>query len=120
MHCPLRVLEFAGNLNLVANPVPLGSSANANAPGVGACRIAIADLDAGYPGKEILVGTLNGELLVFSQALGVIDSTPIFRTVLDGSVGAFNSIVVQDLYPVDGKPEVYVATSRGILKFTLP
>lgn len=54
------------------------------------------------------------------RAVGVIDSPPIFRTVLDGSVGAFNSIVVQDLYPVDGKPEVYVATSRGILKFTLP
>ena len=50
----------------------------------------------------------------------MIDSTPIFRTALDGPVGASNSIVVQDLYPVDGKPEVYVATSRGIIKFTLP
>ena len=121
VQCHVRVHKLTGaNLSLVSNPVPLGTPTNANAPGVGACGIAAADLDAGYPGKEILVGTLNGELLVFSQNAGVIDSTPIYRTILDGSVGAFNSFVVQDLHPADGKPEVYVATSRGIVKFNLP
>ncbi len=120
VQCHLRVLKFTGNLSLLSNPVPLGLSTNANAPGVGACGIAIAELDASSPGKEILVGTLNGELLVFSQAQGVINPTPVFCTVLDGAVGAFNSIVVEDLHPLEGKPEVYVATSRGIVKFTLP
>ena len=47
------------------------------------------------------------------QTQVVIDSTPIVRTVLDGPVGAFHSIVVQDLHSVDDKPEVYAATSPG-------
>ncbi len=70
--------------------------------GYGACGIAVADLDeTGQPNPtpEILVTTLNGEFVVFAQTGGVIDPTPRFHTIVDGQLGAFNSIVVGDFDP---------------------
>ncbi len=100
--------------------------------GYGACGIAVADLDeTGQPNPtpEILVTTLNGEFVVFAQTGGVIDPTPRFHTIVDGQLGAFNSIVVGDFDPCnlpepgdlhrehDRNPEVLCAvismTKRG-------
>ena len=75
-------------------------------------------------GPEIIVTTLNGELVVFPQTNGVIGQTPLYRNVFDTSLGAFNSIVVGDLDPFinlpAGKPEIYIASSTGIRKFFVP
>ena len=95
--------------------------------GFGACGIAVADLDeTGQqdPTPEILVTTLNGEFVVFGQTGGVIDRDWKFHTIVDGQLGAFNSIVVGDFDPFihtpPVKPEVYIASSVGIRKFYVP
>ncbi|MEZ5963781.1 MAG: hypothetical protein R3F56_08040 [Planctomycetota bacterium] len=67
--------------------------------------------------KAIFVTTLNGELVVFQQTNGIIDPNPLFRKVVEGSLGAFNSIVIANLDPADSKPEVYIAGSAGIRRF---
>ncbi|MEZ5963779.1 MAG: hypothetical protein R3F56_08030 [Planctomycetota bacterium] len=54
--------------------------------------------------------------MVFQQTNGIIDPTPLFRKVVEGSLGAFNSIVIADL-DADSKPEVYIAGSSGIRRF---
>ncbi|MEZ5965126.1 MAG: hypothetical protein R3F56_14930 [Planctomycetota bacterium] len=64
-----------------------------------------------------MVTTLNGELVVFRQTNGVMNPAPLFRTVVNGSLGAFNSIVVEDLDPNRPGKEVYIAGSSGIRRF---
>lgn len=96
--------------------------------GYGACGLAVADLDQdGTP--EILATTLNGEFVVLRQSGGVFPppdggvQQPMFQTIVEGQLGAFNSIVVGDLDPginSPGKPEVYIASSTGIRKFYVP
>jgi hypothetical protein len=45
----------------------------------------------------------------------------VFRTFVDGSLGAFNSIVIDNLDPTNlDKPEVYIAGSMGVRKFYAP
>jgi hypothetical protein len=46
-------------------------------------------------------------------------STPIWRTNVTGSLGCYNSIVVDDL-DADGLQELYLAGSQGIWRFVLP
>ena len=95
--------------------------------GFGACGIAVADLDeTGQPDPtpEILVTTLNGEFVVFGQSGGVIDRNWRFHTIVDGQLGAFNSIVVGNLDPqigsVGARPEVYISSTTDIRKFYVP
>jgi hypothetical protein len=66
-----------------------------------------------------VVGTLDGQLLVFARdAQGHVGSL-LYRTQLEGSIGAFNSIVVADLDAAPTAPgnEIYVAGSLGLRKF---
>jgi hypothetical protein len=68
--------------------------------------------------KAIFVATLNGELVVFQQTNGVVNPNPLFRTVVPGGIGAFNSIIVANLVPdTASKPEVYIAGSSGLRRF---
>ena len=90
--------------------------------GFGACGTAIADLNetgVTNPTPEILVTTLNGEFVVFAQSSGVLTQTALYCTVVEGQLGAFNSIVVADLDNdfFGTKPEVYIASSLGLRKF---
>jgi hypothetical protein len=90
--------------------------------GFGACGIAIADLNetgVTNPTPVILVTTLNGEFVVFAQSSGVLTPTPLYRTVVEGQLGAFNSIVVSnlDIAHFGNKPEIYIASSLGVRKF---
>ena len=70
-------------------------------------------------GTLVFVATVNGELAVFRPlATGGLDPTPVFRTVVEGSIGAFGSIVVANLVPdPNDMPEVYLAGSSGIRRF---
>jgi hypothetical protein len=95
-----------------------------NLHGYGACGIAVADLDFPTNGvAEIIVTTLNGELVVFGHYLGTLQA-PRFAAVVDGQLGAFNSIVVADLdgtiHTPPAKLELYMASSTGIRKFFIP
>ncbi len=86
-------------------------------PGYGACGVAVANLD-GTGGPEVLVTTLNGELIVFGWSNGPPPTlTTLHRRIVEGAIGAFNSIVIADLLAGDGKPEVYLAGSSGIRRF---
>ncbi len=94
--------------------------------GYGACGLAVADLD-GDDTPEVLVTTENGEFVVLRQSGGVFatpnggmtqPTQPMFQTIVDGQLGAFNSIVVGDYDSRNlSKPEVYIASSTGIHKF---
>ena len=105
--------------------VPIGDPflSGHDLPGFAACGIAVADLnETGQPNPtpEVIVTTLNGEFVVFGQAGGAtLNPTPLYRAVLDGQLGAFNSIIVGDLDNdfFGPKPEVYIATSLGVRKF---
>ncbi len=103
---------------------PIGIVGNDDFLGYGACGLAIID----HPlitsiQKGILVTTLNGEIAVFAHTNGAINPTAVFRKVVEGSVGAFNSIVIEDLDPSQAggfaKPELYVAGSSGIRRFNI-
>jgi len=117
VHAHVHVLTGAsGTLADIGSGVSLGTPGTAFL-GYGACGIAVVDFPLHSIEKAILVTTLNGELVVFGQTNGVINAAPLFRTVVTGSLGAFNSIVVEHLDPnVPGK-EFYLAGSSGIRKF---
>jgi hypothetical protein len=87
--------------------------------GYGVCGITVAELDPQTAGPEVVVTTLNGELIVFDQSAGALTLTHRFSTVVDGSLGAFNSIHVADL-DGNGKAEVYLPSSSGLMKFHVP
>ena len=122
----VHVLRYNGTALVRVSTQPIGDPYGTDdLHGYGACGIAVADLDFPADGvPEILVTTLNGEFVVFGQSNGVLSTPPRFRTIVEGQLGAFNSIVVADL---DGqihipgtKPEVYIASSTGIRKFFVP
>jgi hypothetical protein len=98
---------------------PIGDPYSGHLHGYGAAGIAVAELYDAATGPEVIVTTLNGELVVFSQTNGVLNAAPLFRTILDTSLGAFNSIVVGDFDQVwfGNKPEIYIASSTGVRKF---
>jgi hypothetical protein len=117
----LHVLTGASGALSPVSSVPVGEAGNDDFPGYGTCGIAIADLPGTPAGKEIVVTTLNGELVVFGQSSGVVNQTPLYRTVVQGSIGAFNSIVIANLEPdTMDKPEVYLPGSYGIRRFDFP
>jgi hypothetical protein len=115
----LHVLKGSGTslVELPASAVPVGDLSTDDFVGYGACGIAIADVAP--HGKLVIVGTLNGEVAVFkSLPNGALDPTPVFRTVVEGAVGAFNSIVVASLVPdTEAKPELYIGGSSGLRRF---
>ncbi|MBK8977370.1 MAG: hypothetical protein IPM29_15775 [Planctomycetes bacterium] len=79
--------------------------------------IAVGDLlqSPGCPGDELVVTTLSGELYVFELGAMAIGQE-ILHTWLPGSLGAYNSIVIDDL-DQNGKNEMYIAGSQGIWKW---
>ncbi len=86
-------------------------------PGYGACAIAVADLDQDPDGLEILVCTHIGELSVFRWDVvqrQLASPDPVFRMVLDGSIGAFQSILIENLDQSHPAPEVYIAGTTGV------
>jgi len=100
----------------------VGEANNDDFLGYGACGLAVADLPTDpVISKAIFVTTMNGELAVFKQTNGVIDPTALYRKVVAGSLGAFNSIVIENLVPdTASKPEVYIAGSSGIVRLDFP
>ncbi len=124
----LFVLQHTGpGFNKLAS-VPLGDTSASylkKFPGYGACGIAVANLDTTTNDPEILVSTLNGEIVVFRSTWsgGTLTLTPIHYRVVEGGIGAFNAIVIADLTGPSGMPdnklEVYLAGSSGIRRFDL-
>jgi hypothetical protein len=125
MRSVVHVLKYQnGALNVISS-APLGDPDGAHDfHGYGAAGIAVGDLKiVGEPaGLNVVVTTLNGELIVFKQSGGVLNPAPVFRTFVDGSLGAFNSIVIDNLdEELNGpKPELYIAGSMGVRKFYAP
>lgn len=104
-------------------PVPVVTQGGPGALGV--CGLTIADVSAAHAGPELLLGTLDGYLMVFavSPSAGGFDLELLYRRGFEGSIGACNSMLVADLVnkstsPAslgqDGKPEIYVAGSFGL------
>ncbi len=102
-----------------AAPYVVGEAGNIDFHGYGVSGIAIIDHPLVNLNKGIVVTTLNGELVVLAQTNGVIHPLPVWRGVVEGSLGGFGSIVIEDLDPAlpTGKPEMYIAGSSGIRRF---
>jgi len=84
----------------------------------GVCGIAVGDLIPTSPGDEIVVGTLDGKLLVYERLANGNFGALLYQTVLEGSVGAYNSMVIADLGPTPlAGNALYVAGSFGLRKF---
>jgi len=127
VHATVRVLDHDGT-NL-SDPSKTGFMEEASArvgnsqttpmrPGFGACGVAVANVDLNTSDPEIIVTTLTGELVVYpwnrsTKTIG----PPIYHAVLEGALGAWNSIIVRDIAPADGKPEIYIAGASGIRRF---
>jgi hypothetical protein len=97
------------------------SSATSGRGGFALSGLAVGDLlpDPEYPGPELVATTLNGDLFVIRISAGAIDPTPIVHTWVDAALGAYNSILIEDIDFVPG-PELYVGSSQGIYKWVHP
>ncbi len=73
-----------------------------------------------FPEEQLVLTTLGGDLVIIDiHKSGNTVSLGALRQwdILDGSLGANNSILIRDL-DGDGKNELYIAGSLGIRKFT--
>ncbi|MCC6669776.1 MAG: hypothetical protein IT458_01860 [Planctomycetes bacterium] len=120
MRSSVYVLKYHDSANPTLQLVsqrPVGTPGTA-LPGYGACGLAITNLDAD-PANEVLVTTLHGELVVFPCPGGNL-GTPLLQNVYEGSLGAYNSILLEDRVAPAGKPErIYIAGSAGIRCFVV-
>lgn len=75
----------------------------------------LADLLLPVAGEELVVGTLSGDVIVYSADTMV----ELWRRHVHGSAGCYNSLRVADL-DNDGYRELYVAGSSGLWRFVQP
>ncbi|MGE3175540.1 MAG: hypothetical protein AB7O97_23150 [Planctomycetota bacterium] len=132
------MVEYSGNTSfgsssLLRHPELVLDGSSPLAPKVyGVCGLAVGDIVPAVPGPELVVGALDGHLLVYAldAATGqIVSQPPLYQTRVEGAVGAYNSIVIADLVDrtgasevagTDGTNELYVAGSLGLRRWTLP
>ncbi|MGE3172789.1 MAG: hypothetical protein AB7O97_09185 [Planctomycetota bacterium] len=132
------MVDYQGNTSFGSSgafrhPELVLDGSSALAPKVyGVCGLAVGDILPAVPGPELVVGALDGHLLVFAldPVTGdIVSQPPLYQTRVEGAVGAYNSIVIADLVDdsgaseqpgVDGTNELYVAGSLGLRRWTLP
>ncbi len=108
--------SFSGSTLVETQRLVLDGGA-ANRPRVyGVCGIAVGDVIPGNNLQEIVVTSLDGHVLVYERDDSGTFGPLVYQTMVEGSVGAFNSIVIADLDD-NGQNELYVAGSLGIRKF---
>ncbi|MCB9883783.1 MAG: hypothetical protein H6834_18480 [Planctomycetes bacterium] len=123
----LHVLQFDGQtskfVELARRPI-----------GVGVFGIAVGEVDGTTTEPEVVVGTLEGDLIVFNTtSSGTLVEPPLCTRAFPGAVGGFNSIHIADLLTYggnppeytytpgspDGKAEVYFASSSGLRRLVV-
>ena len=119
----LSALRWSSGQWITLDSTPVGepNSTTHDFAGYGACGIRVIDIDPESEDDElyIAVATVSGELVLFpwnrsSSQFG----PPRWREIVDGSIGAFHSMVVADLVTSNGsKPEIYLAGEMGIRRF---
>ena len=86
----------------------------------GVCGLAVVDVIASPPtapaADEIVVGSLDGHLLVFERLPNGGIGALRYQAQVEGAVGAYNSILAHDLDGIGGN-ELYVATSFGLRRW---
>ena len=81
--------------------------------------------DPGPVAEDLIATTLDGDLLVFDLEAGgpagvQLVGPPLHWSIHDGALGGCNGLLVRDYDPEAPGIEVYVASTRGVLKFTRP
>lgn len=122
----LACVRYTGNTNFGAATLTIVSTLLLDGLGgrpkvYGVCGIAVGDIvqDAGHPGDEIVVGSLDGHVLVFARAAGVGFGALLQEIRVEGAVGVHNSFAIVDL-DGDSKNELYAAGSLGLRKWLNP
>jgi len=105
-----------GQLTSPSVTIDLHPSAANPRGGYGVAGLLIDDLLPGtsYPGDELIVTTLSGDLFVYS-----LSGTLLFHTFVPGALGMYNSIIAKDLNG-DHTKELYIAGSYGLFRFVQP
>jgi hypothetical protein len=78
----LFVLRFEKNPDRLTLLSTISLAVGGDVLGYGVCGIAAAELDPQTAGLEVIVTTLNGELIVFDQSAGALTLTHRFSTVV--------------------------------------
>lgn len=113
-------LEWTGSNLSVHKLHLLDGSAPDRPKAYGVCGLAVGDVIFGNGGDEVVVTTLDGQFLVFERSLNGWFGALLYHARFEGSLGAYNSIVIADLDPGALGNEVYVAGSLGVRKFRNP
>lgn len=86
----------------------------------GVCGLAVVDIlppaAANSDPNELVVGALDGHLLVFERKEDGAIGQLLYQAQVEGAVGAYNSIQAHDLDGIPGN-ELYVATSFGLRRW---
>ncbi|MEZ6037458.1 MAG: hypothetical protein R3F29_08260 [Planctomycetota bacterium] len=77
------------------------------------------DLLPQFPGDELIVGTISGDIIVFTIDPSNNALSESWRTFVPGAGGCYQGIAVEDL-DGDGTKELYVASSSGLWRFIQP
>ncbi|MEQ1632548.1 MAG: hypothetical protein ABL997_09255 [Planctomycetota bacterium] len=91
----------------------------ANRPKVfGVCGMTVGDIIPSSAGEEIVVGSLDGHLLVYERLSNGDFGSLVYKAQVGGAVGMHNGLVVADLDTSVLGNELYTACSLGVRKWT--
>ena len=83
----------------------------------GVCGIVVGEIVPGNAGEEIVVGALDGHLLVYERLANGDFGALLYNHQVAGAVGMHNGFVIKDLDPTAPGNELYVAGSLGLWKW---
>jgi hypothetical protein len=107
----------SGVMTTIAGPIFLDATVSpSQRPGMLVSGMALGDILDTVPGSELVVTTLAGDLYVFQLTASSIVTPAAVHTWVDGALGAFNSIVIEDT-DWDFRRELFVAGSQGVWKW---
>lgn len=117
-------IEYVGNASFSSAQLQLKQllrldGGAPNRPKVfGVCGMTVGDIIPSSAGDEIVVGSLDGHLLVYERLPNGDFGTLLYKAQVGGSVGMHNGLVIADLDLNVAGNELYTAGSLGLRKWT--
>ena len=83
----------------------------------GVCGIVVGEIVPGNAGEEIVVGALDGHLLVYERLANGDFGALLYKHKVSGAVGMHNGFIIRDIDPTVPGNELYAAGSLGLWKW---